>query len=276
MLISGLNKTTLLDYPGRVAATVFTGGCNFRCPFCHNGGLVLSPLTQEHYTEEEIFDFLKKRQNILGGVCITGGEPTIQQDLPDFIRKIKGLGLAVKLDTNGSHPRMLEELIQEKLVDYVAMDIKNAPGRYVETTGCKNERASLQSVGKIHEVPDVEDGKNQGKCAGKAADEFPVREVLQSVELLKSSSLPYEFRTTVVRELHSLEELMEICHWISGCPVYYLQQFEDSGQLIAEMDSSVDKGTGFHAYEEDELKELAAKLNQLPEMEGKVQLRGLN
>ena len=116
MLISGLNKTTLLDYPGRVAATVFTGGCNFRCPFCHNGGLVLSPLTQEHYTEEDILGFLKKRKHILSGVCITGGEPTIQQDLPDFIYKIKELGLAVKLDTNGSHPHMLEELIGSRLI----------------------------------------------------------------------------------------------------------------------------------------------------------------
>ena len=145
MLISGLNKTTLLDYPGRVAATVFTGGCNFRCPFCHNGGLVLSPLTQEHYTEEDILGFLKKRKHILSGVCITGGEPTIQQDLPDFIRKIKELGLAVKLDTNGSHPHMLEELIGKKQIDYVAMDIKNAPGKYQETTGLAEEGAYAEA-----------------------------------------------------------------------------------------------------------------------------------
>ena len=172
MLISGLNKTTLLDYPGRVAATVFTGGCNFRCPFCHNGGLVLSPLTQEHYTEEDILGFLKKRKHILSGVCITGGEPTIQQDLPDFIRKIKELGLAVKLDTNGSHPHMLEELIGKKQIDYVAMDIKNVPGKYQETTGLAEE----------------------GAYAEASDNAFPVKAVQQSVELLKNSGIPAQWR----------------------------------------------------------------------------------
>ncbi|MDO5018843.1 MAG: anaerobic ribonucleoside-triphosphate reductase activating protein [Lachnospiraceae bacterium] len=254
MLISGLNKTTLLDYPGRVAATVFTGGCNFRCPFCHNGGLVLSPLTQEHYTEEDVLAFLKKRKNILSGVCITGGEPTIQQDLPDFIQQIKELGLAVKLDTNGSHPHMLEELIAKKQIDYVAMDIKNAPGKYQETTGLTGEGAA---------------GEEPGKS-------FPVKAVQQSVELLKNSRIPYEFRTTVVKEFHTLEDLQEICAWIAGSPAYYLQQFEDSGQLIAEMDRSVEKGMIFRAYEETEIKSIAECLNKIPGMEGKVHLRGLS
>ena len=254
MLISGLNKTTLLDYPGRVAATVFTGGCNFRCPFCHNGGLVLSPLTQEHYTEEDILAFLKKRKNILSGVCITGGEPTIQQDLPDFIQQIKELGLAVKLDTNGSHPHMLEELIAQKQIDYVAMDIKNAPGKYQKTTGLTGEGAA---------------GEEPGKS-------FPVKAVQQSVELLKNSGIPYEFRTTVVKEFHTLQDLQEICVWIAGSPAYYLQQFEDSGQLIAEMDASVEKGMFFHAYEETEIKSIAECLNKIPGMEGKVHLRGLS
>ena len=258
MLISGLNKTTLLDYPGRVAATVFTGGCNFRCPFCHNGGLVLSPLTQEHYTEEDILNFLKKRKNILSGVCITGGEPTIQQDLPDFIWQIKELGLAVKLDTNGSHPHMLEELIGKKQIDYVAMDIKNAPGKYQETTGVTGEGASA---------------KEATEASGKA---FPVKAVQQSVELLKNSNIPYEFRTTVVKELHTLQDLQEICVWIAGSPAYYLQQFEDSGQLIAQMDRSVEKGMIFHAYEEAEIKRIAEHLNNIPGMEGKVHLRGLS
>ena len=254
MLISGLNKTTLLDYPGRVAATVFTGGCNFRCPFCHNGGLVLSPLTQEHYTEEDVLAFLKKRKNILSGVCITGGEPTIQQDFPDFIQQIKELGLAVKLDTNGSHPHMLEELIAKKQIDYVAMDIKNAPGKYQETTGLTGEGAA---------------GEEPGKS-------FPVKAVQQSVELLKNSRIPYEFRTTVVKEFHTLEDLQEICAWIAGSPAYYLQQFEDSGQLIAEMDGSVEKGMIFRAYEETEIKSIAECLNRIPEMEGKIHLRGLS
>lgn len=240
MLICGLNKTTLLDYPGRVAATVFTGGCNFRCPFCHNAGLVLSPLTQEHYTEEDILSFLRKRRNILSGVCITGGEPTIQQDLPDFIQKIKELGIAVKLDTNGSHPQMLEQLIHERQIDYVAMDIKNSPAKYQDTAG------------------------------------FPVEQVLSSADLLMQSDIPYEFRTTVVKEFHTLQDLEEIAGWIRGCPGYYLQQFEDSGQLIAEMDGSVDRIGSFHAYEEAELKEMANSLNQIPGMEGKVHLRGLS
>ncbi len=254
MLISGLNKTTLLDYPGRVAATVFTGGCNFRCPFCHNGGLVLSPLTQEHYTEEDILGFLKKRKHILSGVCITGGEPTIQQDLPDFIYKIKELGLAVKLDTNGSHPHMLEELIGKKQIDYVAMDIKNAPGKYQETTG-------LAVEGAYAEASDMA---------------FPVKAVQQSVELLKNCTIPYEFRTTVVKEFHTQQELKEICVWIAGCSAYYLQQFEDSGQLIAKMEGSVDKGMIFHAYEEAEIKRIVEHLNHIPGMEGKVHLRGMN
>ena len=254
MLISGLNKTTLLDYPGRVAATVFTGGCNFRCPFCHNGGLVLSPLTQEHYTEEDLLDFLKKRKNILSGVCITGGEPTIQQDLPDFIQQIKELGLAVKLDTNGSHPHMLEELIGKKQIDYVAMDIKNTPGKYQATTGLMGERTIAEASGNT----------------------FPVKAVQQSVELLKNANIPYEFRTTVVKEFHTLEDLQEICAWIAGSPAYYLQQFEDSGQLIAEMDGSVEKGMMFHAYKEAEIKKIAESLNRIPGMEGKVHLRGLS
>lgn len=254
MLISGLNKTTLLDYPGRVAATVFTGGCNFRCPFCHNGGLVLCPLTQEHYTEEDILGFLKKRKSILSGVCITGGEPTIQQDLPDFIKQIKELGLTVKLDTNGSHPHMLEELIAKRQIDYVAMDIKNAPGKYQETTGLMGENTIAEASGNA----------------------FPVKAVQQSVELLKNSDIPYEFRTTVVKEFHVLEDLQEICMWIAGSPAYYLQQFEDSGQLIAEMDGVVEKGMIFHAYEEAEIKRMAEQLNRIPGMEGKVHMRGLS
>lgn len=264
MLISGLNKTTLLDYPGRVAATVFTGGCNFRCPFCHNGGLVLSPLTQEHYTEEDILAFLKKRKNILSGVCITGGEPTIQEDLPDFIQQIKELGLSVKLDTNGSHPHMLEELIGKKQIDYVAMDIKNAPGKYAWTIGCGE---------KLFCYPSLEDSENAGM---QKQDKFPEKAIFQSVELLKNSGIPYEFRTTVVKEFHTLQDLQEICVWIAGSPAYYLQQFKDSGQLIAEMDASVEKGMMFHAYEESEIKKIAESLNRIPGMEGKVHLRGLS
>ena len=164
------------------------------------------------------------------------------------------MGLAVKLDTNGSHPHMLEELIGKKQIDYVAMDIKNVPGKYQETTGLAEE-------GAYAEASDMA---------------FPVKAVQQSVELLKNCTIPYEFRTTVVKEFHTQQELKEICVWIAGCSAYYLQQFEDSGQLIAEMEGSVEKHMIFHAYEEAEIKRIAEHLNHIPGMEGKVHLRGMN
>lgn len=239
MLIGGLNKTTLLDYPGRVAATVFTGGCNFRCPFCHNAGLVFRPLEQVIYTEEEILSFLKRRCGVLTGVCITGGEPTIQQDLPEFLQKIKELDLQIKLDTNGSHPRMLEELLQEGLLDYVAMDIKNAPKKYAETIGCLADGEQILSS------------------------------VQASMRLLEASGIPYEFRTTVVQELHSREDLCEIGHWITGCPEYYLQKFVDSGELV-------DQTCGYHSYTDSEMKEFVEILENIEGMKGRVHLRGVS
>ena len=138
MLIVGQNKTTLLDYPGRVAATIFTGGCNFRCPFCHNGDLVLKPSSLDTFSEEEVLSFLIKRKNVLKGVCITGGEPALQEDLPDFIKRIKDIGYAVKLDTNGYMPKILQNLIDDKLLDYVAMDVKNCRAKYGQTVGIEN------------------------------------------------------------------------------------------------------------------------------------------
>lgn len=240
MLISGLNKTTLLDYPERVAATVFTGGCNFRCPFCHNAGLVLSPLSQEMFSEEEILSFLKKRKGILSGVCITGGEPTIQQDLPEFLAKIKELGYAIKLDTNGSHPKLLQKLLDTHQIDYVAMDIKNIPSEYPDTAGCS---------------------------------EMDILSVKKSVELLKRSSISYEFRTTVVKELHTLEKLQEICRWIEGSPKYFLQQFEDSGELLAEKTTS---GICYHGYQDEELRNFVQQLNADSHMKNKVFLRGVD
>ena len=136
MKISGLQKLTLLDYPGKMACTVFTYGCNFRCPFCHNA-LLVTEENSDCIDEDEFFSFLKKRQGILDGVCISGGEPTLQKDLPEFISKIKALGYYVKLDTNGSSPLLLKKLIEEKLIDYVAMDIKNSPAKYDITCGCR-------------------------------------------------------------------------------------------------------------------------------------------
>ena len=193
MLIAGLNKTTLLDYPGRVAATIFTGGCNFRCPFCHNGDLVLKPSSLEMISEEEVLSFLQKRKNVLKGVCITGGEPTLQADLPDFICKIKEIGYQVKLDTNGYAPEVLKTLLNDELLDYVAMDIKNAPEAYAETAGLRVDMERIR----------------------------------ESVDFLLSGAVPYEFRTTVVLPYHTDERMEAIGKWIAGTEKYFLQQYKD-------------------------------------------------
>lgn len=199
MKINGLQKTTLLDYPGKVACTLFTPGCNFRCPFCHNAGLVLGG-EGEPLSESEILRFLEKRKGILEGVCVTGGEPLLQADIGDFLAEVKALGLSVKLDTNGSFPARLKSLVSAGVVDYVAMDIKNSPAKYARTVGVPN------------------------------FDLAPVRE---SVAFLKSGNLPFEFRTTVVRELHEAEDFEEIGKWIEGAPQYFLQNFTDSGELLS-------------------------------------------
>lgn len=238
MLILGLNKTTLLDYPGCVAATIFTGGCNFRCPFCHNSGLVLMPSAGEVISEEEVLAFLKKRRNVLKGVCITGGEPTLQADLPDFISRIREIGYQVKLDTNGYKPETLKGLLEEGLLDYVAMDIKNSPDKYAASSG----------------MDGMEHDFNLGK-------------IRESVDLLMGGSVEYEFRTTVVRELHTLGDLVRIGEWIRGCRAYFLQKFQDQGNNICE---------GYHAPDEGTLREMQQILSQMPEMEGRVYLRGMD
>lgn len=199
MQIHGLNKTTLLDYPGHVAATIFTGGCNFRCPFCHNGDLVLRPHSVPTYSEDEILSFLKKRKPVLSGVCITGGEPTLQKDLPDFIKKVKEIGYLVKLDTNGSNPTMLSELLSGSLLDYVAMDIKSGKTDYARVAGC---------------------------------DPSLLSNVEASVALLNSSNIPHEFRTTVVKGLHTEETFREIGTWLSADSLYFLQSYKESNEVI--------------------------------------------
>lgn len=199
MKIYGLQKMTLLDFPGKVACTIFTGGCNFRCPFCHNAMLVTELDKDNFYTEEEIFDFLKKRVGILDGVCITGGEPLMQSDIADFIIKIREMGYAVKLDTNGSYPEKLAELIENKLVDYVAMDIKNTPEKYAETIGVKN---------------------------------FDFTPIAKSIALIMNSGVQYEFRTTVVSEFHTIDDIEKIAEYIRDAQGFYLQNFVDSGNLI--------------------------------------------
>ncbi len=198
MKLGGLQKLTLVDYPGKVAATVFTLGCNFRCQFCHNSGLFIwTKEDTQTITEKELFNFLEARQGLLDGVCITGGEPTLQPDLSRFIGKIREKGFAIKLDTNGSNPEVLESLIKEGLVDYVAMDIKAAPEKYGEVTNTQ----------------------------------INIEKIKRSVDLVKK--LPdYEFRTTVANRLQSKEDLLRIIQWLSGSKKYFFQQYRPPGQPI--------------------------------------------
>lgn len=230
MNICGLQKTTLLDYPGRVAATVFTGGCNFRCPFCHNSQLLKAPLTAA-YSSEETLAFLTKRKGVLEGVCITGGEPTLCYDLEDFLTEIQALGLAVKLDTNGYNPNVLKRLCDRGLVNYVAMDIK----------------ASKENYGKAAGVPKLR-----------------IESINESVEFLLSGSVPYEFRTTVVRGLHTSQDFDGIGPWIKGCSEYYLQCFAETGHILA-------PGL-YSAFTKDEMLGFA---KQVSPFVGKVVLRGI-
>ena len=193
MDIHGLQKMTLLDFPGCVACTVFLGGCDLRCPFCHNFELVRGPM-EPAVSEEEFFAFLGTRRGLLDGVAITGGEPCLRRDLPDFIRKIREAGFAVKLDTNGTHPDMLQRLVEDWLVDYVAMDVKNSPEKYARTVGLK---------------------------------EIDLKPINESIGMLKRGTIDYEFRTTVVREYHEASDFEAIGEWIAGARRYFLQPFTD-------------------------------------------------
>lgn len=231
MKISGLQKTTLLDFPGHVAATIFAGGCNFRCPFCHNSGLLPS-WTPQLFTEEDLLEFLKKRRGILEGVCITGGEPTLQTDLEDFIRSIRSLGFLVKLDTNGSRPRILKDLCSKGLLDYVAMDIKAGPGNYAKASGVPGLN------------PDIID---------------------ESIRFLLENTVPYEFRTTAVRGIHTAQDFREIGEWIKGCSRYYIQNFTDNGEVLFP--------ETFESFQRSELEEFAQIIRPYA---GQVQLRGVD
>lgn len=231
MLISGLQKLTLLDYPGTVACTVFTGGCNFRCPFCHNAALVLPELMGQDTDEEQVLAFLKRRQGVLDGVAITGGEPLLHKDIGIFLEKVRALGYKIKLDTNGSFPDKLQELISAGLVDRVAMDIKNAPELYAKTVG----------------LPSL--------------DLAPIE---RSKELLLRGDVDYEFRTTVVKGLHTRESIIGAAKWIAGAKEYYLQQFKDSGNVIAI--------EGLSEYNEQEMHALAQAAAQVVPS---VQVRGV-
>ena len=199
MQIEGLQKLTLLDFPSRVACTVFFGGCNFRCPFCHNGTLVKTG-KGEGIELDAFFSFLKKRQGIIDGVAISGGEPLLQKDLPDFLYRIKEMGFAIKLDTNGSYPQKLRSLVEGALVDYVAMDIKAPLDRY-------------------------------DALAGTSVDKDAIA---QSVAYLLQGGIDYEFRTTLVKPYHTVSDMEKIGEWIKGAKRYFLQGFVDSGDLIGQ------------------------------------------
>lgn len=246
MLICGFNKTTLLDYPEHVAATVFLGGCNFRCLFCQNSDLLLHPADFAAFTESEVLEHLKKRRSMLSGVCISGGEPTIYKDLPDFLARIKELGYLVKLDTNGTNPDMIRRLYEAKLIDYVAMDIKTGPSDYARVSGLSEVEDSIFT----------------------ASGQNPLENVKESVRFLMretdASVFTYEFRTTVVRELHSAESFIEIGSWIGGASRYFLQSYKDSEHVLC---------PGFHAYSKAELEAFADLLHP---MIPSVSLRGVD
>ncbi|MFV0341791.1 MAG: anaerobic ribonucleoside-triphosphate reductase activating protein [Anaerocolumna sp.] len=231
MNIYGFNKTTLLDYPGKLAATIFLGGCNFRCPFCHNSSLVLLSDSLERIDEDSIFHTLNTRKGILEGVCITGGEPTLSPGLDHFMQKIKDLGLLIKLDTNGSNPEKLKELVHRGLVDYIAMDIKNTKEKYLTTAGLSS---------------------------------FHTQSIFESVDFLLAGTVAYEFRTTVVKELHTPSDLLEIGNWIKGATAYFLQAYEDSPNTIS---------PGFTCYSKKELHELCHMLKPYVQ---NVNLRGVD
>lgn len=232
MYIYGFLKSTLLDYPGHLAATIFLGMCNFRCPFCHNGGLVLNPKQLKLIPKDEVLAYLNKRAGILEGVCITGGEPTLSNDLPLLLSEIKSMGYHVKLDTNGSNPKMLESLLKSSLIDYIAMDIKNSPGKYAATCG----------------LLDID-----------------MNNIQASVNLIRESGIDYEFRTTIVKELHTFGDIEKIGQWLTGSHRCYLQSYQDSPDIISP--------NLYHAHSKETLNQMVIQLQKyIPN----TSLRGVN
>lgn len=232
MRIHGFNKTTLLDYPRHLASTIFIGGCNMRCPFCHNSSLVLHPETVPVIAREDVLSYLSKRKNILEGVCISGGEPTLFADeLIQLIKSIKSLELKVKLDTNGTNPTLLKYLVENKLIDYVAMDIKNSKKNYGLSIGIKN---------------------------------YNTNKVNESAQYLLSSPIEYEFRTTIVKEHHTTEDILSIGQWIKGANSYFLQSYKDTGDIIS---------PGLHGHSKDTLEGF---VHMLTPYVNTVKLRGID
>lgn len=230
MKFYGLQKMTLLDFPGKVACTVFTGGCNFRCPFCHNAPLVVSVNDAEAFDENEILSFLDSRKGLLDGICITGGEPLLYPQLPQFMKKVKEAGFLVKLDTNGSFPERLRECIEKGVTDYVAMDIKNSKEKYALTVGI---------------------------------DSYDLSSVEESVKILLSDVVDYEFRTTIVDEYHETQDIVSLCEWIKGAKRYFLQNFFDSGNTIL---------PGLHSKDPKILQEMRLKATEYVDL---CEIRGV-
>jgi len=228
MKIAGVQKLTLLDFPGHIAATLFTPGCNLRCPFCHNSELV-QDLSDEEYYPDEVIEFLKTRVGKLDGIAVTGGEPLMQQGIEEFFRNVKAIGMKIKLDTNGTYPDKLKAIIDEGLVDYVAMDIKNCPANWKRTAGL--DHAII--AGETDQV------------VSKRAEAF-FANTKRSMDILKNSGIPFEFRTTVVKELHSKEDMLPLAEFIGPVDNYFLQKFKDSGAILED---------GFTSHEDEELKE---------------------
>lgn len=207
MEIIGFEKLSLVDFDTHTACTLFTAGCNFRCPFCHNGDLVIKPTQFQRVTDDEIFGYLKKRKGLIDGVVITGGEPTLQRDLPEYARRIKELGFAVKLDTNGTNPEMLKRLVEENLIDYVAMDVKSSKEGYQKAIGLKG---------------------------------FPAK-VAESVEYLKTNAVDYEFRITLVDELITIDDIQQMAEWLQNAKIIVLQRFVEREGCIKKGLSEVPK-----------------------------------
>ncbi len=229
MIIHGLQKMTVLDFPGKIACTVFTAGCNLRCPFCHNARLVTHPEAEDRIDENEVLTYINKRAGMLDGVCITGGEPLLQPDIADFLAKVKQSGMLIKVDTNGCFPDKLREIIEKGLVDYVAMDIKNSPEEYGKTVGIEN---------------------------------FDISPIKESIEILRNSGIEYELRTTVVSELHSRESILSAARMIAPQKKWFLQGFVDSGDTI-------EGGFSAHSKEfMKELQESASQIVENVELRG--------
>lgn len=219
MVISGMQKLTLVDYPGHTACLIFTQGCNFRCPFCHNSDLLKGENNSSRIDEQVLFDYLDKRKGLIDGVCVSGGEPLLQKDIELFIRKIKEKGYKVKLDTNGSKPKLLKNLIDNNLLDYVAMDVKNTFSKYDLTSGVS----------------------------------INLDDIKESIEILKSSNIDYEFRTTIVKQLHTFEDIEQILGYIGPKAKYYIQNYRDCETVLKK---------GLSGFSDEELLQIKEKLER--------------